>query len=53
MATAADTLVRSGTAGAGARGPPSLLAVSSEVAEALHAARPVVALESTIISHGL
>jgi len=29
------------------------LALSSEVADALHAGRPVVALESTIISHGL
>jgi len=30
-----------------------MLTVSAEVAEALEAARPVVALESTIISHGL
>ena len=31
----------------------SALSVSSEVADALAAGRPVVALESTIISHGL
>jgi pseudouridylate synthase len=31
----------------------NLLRVSPEVAEALHAHRPVVALESTIISHGM
>ncbi|EFQ82145.1 indigoidine synthase A-like protein [Aeromicrobium marinum DSM 15272] len=33
--------------------PPLPLATSPEVAEALAAGRPVVALESTIISHGL
>lgn len=32
---------------------PSFLAVAPEVADALAAGRPVVALESTIISHGL
>jgi pseudouridine-5'-phosphate glycosidase len=31
----------------------SLLHVSAEAAEALHAHRPVIALESTIISHGM
>jgi len=31
---------------------PAVLDVSPEVADALHAGRPVVALESTIISHG-
>lgn len=32
---------------------PSRLAISTEVADALHARRPVVALESTLLSHGL
>ena len=32
---------------------PEWLKVSEEVAEALHAGRPIVALESTLITHGL
>jgi pseudouridine-5'-phosphate glycosidase len=35
------------------RTPHPVLAVASEVADALSAGRPVVALESTIISHGM
>lgn len=33
--------------------PPSLIVISQEVQSALAAGRPVVALESTIISHGM
>jgi len=33
--------------------PPSHLALSAEVADALSSGRPVVALESTLLSHGL
>lgn len=33
--------------------PPDRLAIAPEVADALRAGRPVVALESTLISHGL
>ncbi len=43
-------VVRSGAGGAGVA---ARLRVSDEVAEALAAGRPVVALESTLISHGL
>ena len=32
---------------------PDLFQISSEVANALHAGKPIVALESTVISHGL
>ena len=32
---------------------PDLFQISSEVADALHTSKPVVALESTVISHGL
>jgi pseudouridylate synthase len=32
---------------------PRLLAVAPEVADALAAGRPVVALESTIVTHGM
>ena len=32
---------------------PDLFQISTEVAEALQASKPIVALESTVISHGL
>jgi pseudouridine-5'-phosphate glycosidase len=32
---------------------PDLFQISSEVADALHTSKPIVALESTVISHGL
>ena len=32
---------------------PDLFQISNEVANALHACKPIVALESTVISHGL